>query len=274
VELECAWCGKKFVRSRFFKDIQKYCSQKCAKKSKNETTIETKTRKELEERGVYFEQEKTIKSEKKKYFVDFFLPPNVIIECNGDYWHNPIFFQKSYEKDLVKEKYLKSKGYKVYLLREKEINKNIKELIKNIIEENPEIKIGLKMNSKTKQRKKTQIIKICKYCGKEFETIPSRANTHNFCNKNCKHNFSRMNLVCVNCGKEFQIKKFYGYRKFCSYGCQKEFTKKKNTKRCKNCGRDFFPNPADIKRGKVKFCSRKCVLKYKRKDLSKRLSQN
>lgn len=267
VELECAWCGKKFIRSRCFKDIQRYCSKRCARISNNETAIETKTRKELEKFKVYFEQEKPIKKAngKRFYFIDFFLPPNVIIECDGKFWHNPEKFPKSYRKDSIKRDYLKKSGFKLYSLKEEEINKNINKLIKDILKENPQIKVNNSLNRhNSKPRKRTIITKICKFCGQKFETIPSRAENQQFCNINCKNNFHMIKLKCKNCGKIFSIKRYQNNRKFCSIACKKKVTKKKNKVICKNCGDYFSPNPADIKRGKAKFCSRKCVLESKK----------
>ncbi|MCD4760026.1 endonuclease domain-containing protein [archaeon] len=263
VELYCAWCGKKFVRSRFFKDIQKYCSQECAKRSRNETAIETKVRVLLEKFGVYFEQEKAIKNPKGKwYFVDFFIPPKRVIECDGKFWHNPKNFPIACKRNLVKRKYLRKRGYKLYIFKEEDINRDVESLIKHFLEENPNIILNSKLNSKTKPRKRTIISKICKNCGKEFETIPSRVDKHHFCNRNCLIEYHRIKLKCQNCGKLFSIKRSYKKRRFCTVECQKENTKRKNEITCLNCGKIFSPNPADRKRGKAKFCSRDCVLLY------------
>ena len=122
------------------------------------------------------------------------------------------------------------------------------------------------MGSKLKPRKRTIVVKICKFCGKQFETIPSREKAHNFCNRECKNNYHITSLKCNNCNKIFSIRRYKQKRRFCSSNCQKDFTKKKNQRSCLNCDNNFSPNPADIKRGKAKFCSRKCVLEYKNKD--------
>lgn len=265
-ELECAWCGKKFVRSRYFKDIQRYCSQECAKKSRNETAIEARIRMALEKFNTHFEQEKKIKKlrGKRSYFVDFFLPPNVIIECDGKFWHNPKFFPKSCNKDLVKIEYLNTLGYRVYVLKEDDIKKEADSLVMNIIKENPNlISYSLDQESLRKPEKRMIITKICKACGQKFETIPSRATNQNFCNRECKNAFHQVELNCNNCGAKFLVKRYYQYKKFCSIQCKKEFTKKKNRKNCLNCRNYFFPNPADIKRDKAKFCSKKCFVEYR-----------
>lgn len=263
VELECSWCGKQFIRSRYFKDIQKYCSHECAKKSRNETAIETKVRESLEKIGIYFEQEKSIKKFKKgKYLVDFFIPPNIIIECNGDFWHNPQKFPEVHKKDIIKKRYLKTKGYLLYELKEKEINKDVNAIIKKIIDENPNIETNNNKNVKKKPRKRTIITKICKHCGQQFNTIPSRERNHHYCNQKCKNKFHKINLECYNCNKTFPISRYKPRKRFCTIKCKKEFTKNKNKKNCLHCKNVFYPNPADVKRGKAKFCSRDCVLNY------------
>jgi len=264
VELKCAWCNSIFIRSKYFKDIQKYCSQECAKKSKNETQIEKKIRNSLEELKIYFEQEKVInKSKKGSYFVDFFIPPNIIIECDGDFWHNEQNFPETVERDIAKREYLRSLGYKVYSLKEEEIMQKSNELISKILEENPEIRSNNNKLSIKKPKKKTIITKICKNCANQFETIPSREKNHNFCNIKCKNEFHTIKLICKNCHKEFSLKRYKTKKEFCTIECQKEFTKNKNKKYCINCNRVFYPNPADIKRGKAKFCSRECVINNK-----------
>jgi len=262
VELECAWCGKKFVRSRFFKDIQKYCSQRCYKKSRNETYIETLTRETIEKHGFEFWQEKTIKCSKRPFFVDFFLPPNIIIECDGKFWHDPEKFPKSYQKDLRKRQALRKMGYKLYILTEDEIVKDIDKIIDKIALENHILR-KRNPNSVVKQRKKTLIKKMCRYCGKEFVTIPSRERSHHFCSMNCKNNYYEIQTKCRRCGKIFKIKRYAIRRRYCSLECQIFHTKERNKKKCLNCKRYFSPNPADVKRGKAKYCSRKCFIEHK-----------
>ncbi|MFH1500510.1 MAG: DUF559 domain-containing protein [archaeon] len=265
VKLKCAWCNKEFIRARYFKEIQQYCSQECSKKSKNETLIESKIRDLLEKYNIYFEQEKPIKnaSGKRNYFVDFFIPPNIIIECNGDFWHNPKLFPRSCNKDKIKIKYLKKKGYNVFVFNETQINNNSEGLIKNIINKNPElVNISKEKVPIKKSKRRIIITKICKSCGQKFLTISSRALTQQFCDLNCKNNYHRVTLNCKNCNNKFIVPR-YRIRKFCSNKCQTDFTNEKNKKLCLNCKEVFYPNPADVKRGRAKFCSRNCVLEYK-----------
>jgi len=50
-----------------------------------------------------------------------FLEPNIVIECDGDYWHNREDIKK---KDLTKNKDLIENGYKIYRFWEHEINRS------------------------------------------------------------------------------------------------------------------------------------------------------
>ncbi|KKM62447.1 hypothetical protein LCGC14_1521620, partial [marine sediment metagenome] len=58
------------------------------------------------------------------YIVDFYLPEqNLIVECDGDYWHNRSGVQ---ERDAKRDSYLRRKGYKVVRIWEHEIKKDAK----------------------------------------------------------------------------------------------------------------------------------------------------
>lgn len=59
----------------------------------------------LTELGVAYEREVPI----GPYYADFCLPGNVVIECDGDYWHKS---RKS--KDERRDKYMAACGYRVY----------------------------------------------------------------------------------------------------------------------------------------------------------------
>lgn len=64
-------------------------------------------------------------------FADFFLPDyNIVIEADGDYWHN---HPKSTSKDYMSIAYLESKGYRVLRFWERDIRKNIDNVGETII---------------------------------------------------------------------------------------------------------------------------------------------
>ncbi len=62
-----------------------------------------------------------------KYFPDFIIFDNIIIECDGEYWH------KDSEKDRKRDCYLMEKGYYIFRLAGKRILKNPKLCVETII---------------------------------------------------------------------------------------------------------------------------------------------
>ena len=67
------------------KDIKRYVNAPKKNKSKLEDIIA----KELNKLNIKYEKQKFIKASNRTFFVDFFLPEyDLIIECNGIYWHN------------------------------------------------------------------------------------------------------------------------------------------------------------------------------------------
>jgi very-short-patch-repair endonuclease len=131
----CLVCGKEFFIINYrFKKIKnggKYCSVTCRKRNRvfKETSIELKIKKELNSRDIkYF----------KNYYledivnVDFFLPKyNLVIQCDGDYWHNKLEVK---ERDERQDKVLIENGYKVYRFWEHEINESVEKCINRIKE--------------------------------------------------------------------------------------------------------------------------------------------
>lgn len=76
----------------------------------------------------------------------------------------------------------------------------------------------------------TKTIKICEYCGKEYETINHGNNR--FCSNNCKAAWRRESGVddeirnCAFCGKEFTANK-YTAKKFCTRECASKYRRSK-----------------------------------------------
>ena len=76
-----------------------------------------------------------------KYFYDFYLPnQNVLLECNGDFWHtNPKFHKAEsivyrgvtskeiWERDQAKAKFAMDNNYKIVTIWESDFNKKYKE---------------------------------------------------------------------------------------------------------------------------------------------------
>lgn len=80
---------------------------------------------------------------------------------------------------------------------------------------------------------------------------------------------------CIGCGKVFSGK-FSKNRKYCSRKCYKKngtfgennpLWKPKIKLICKNCKRVFFVCPSATKRGRGKFCSKKCYGKWRSKNI-------
>lgn len=73
-----------------------------------------------------------------RFIADIFIPSkNLILECNGDYWHNYRIFPERSKRDESFEEYAKNKGYRLVWLWESEIRKNPKDLLRkeNVIKE-------------------------------------------------------------------------------------------------------------------------------------------
>lgn len=98
-----------------------------------DTNIEIKIQDILKKNNIIFEKQKPLLS---KYIVDIFIEPNIVIECDGDYWHNRSGAQ---EKDRIRDKNLNDADYRVLRFWEHEINNDIKKcfnIIKNEYEKN------------------------------------------------------------------------------------------------------------------------------------------
>jgi DNA mismatch endonuclease (patch repair protein) len=99
-----------------------------------DTKIEIKMQKALENNKIIFEKHKPLLN---KYRVDLFVQPNIIIECDGCYWHNclmhfPEYHKKNREKDNAKTKELEENGYIVLRFWGHEINNDISLCLEHI----------------------------------------------------------------------------------------------------------------------------------------------
>ena len=85
------------------------------------TDIERKVAAILESYGISYQHNYPI----GKYWADFLIFNNIVLECDGEYWHNDL-------KDREKDNYLESNNFKVYRFRGNTIRKNL-EYVKNLI---------------------------------------------------------------------------------------------------------------------------------------------
>ena len=128
--------GKKFTESHkeALKNKWKNLSEEDRKKrlipllTANPSSLENIICNVLDELDVEYERQKSI----YHYFVDIYIPiKNLIIECDGEYWHS-----KPERKILDKKRdyLLRSLGYKIIRLPEKEIKTNPKNLLIRYLE--------------------------------------------------------------------------------------------------------------------------------------------
>lgn len=120
-------------------------------------------------------------------------------------------------------------------------------------------------DTKNKKPKKIESNKrICKRCGKEFYTFPSRLG--NYCSRECTRGNPNptITLICKRCGKTFTrtqatINKTGG--KYCSRKCVHE--KKCIALTCELCGKQFTRWPSTTTHQANKYCSYDCAWKAK-----------
>lgn len=107
------------------------------------TSIETKIESFLKKLSINYYHHYPIRDIVHSYCCDFFIPEaNLIIECDGDYWHgNPRFFPilretqiKQKERDSFRNKELTERGYKLIRLWEYEIRTMDLESFKKLLE--------------------------------------------------------------------------------------------------------------------------------------------
>jgi very-short-patch-repair endonuclease len=86
------------------------------KQPRSYTTIEIAVYDKLRELGIVFIEQHPINN---KFIVDAYIPDkNIVIECDGDYWHS---LEKVIKRDKAKNAYLTKCGYKMLRIPEHEI---------------------------------------------------------------------------------------------------------------------------------------------------------
>jgi very-short-patch-repair endonuclease len=91
------------------------------------TSIEIAIDNLLTEMGIAFVSQEQI----ERWSCDFYVPSaNLVIECDGDYWHQLPSVQR---KDAIKDTWLKNNGYSVLHLSEDAIRKRLSECKKQIL---------------------------------------------------------------------------------------------------------------------------------------------
>ena len=99
------------------KEFQGRCLEMAHKSRRKRTWIEKKMAWWLKENGIKFEEQFYINSHGQRYYVDFFVKQaNLIIECDGEYWH------QDKGCDVRRQKDIENLGYNMIRFGEDSIN--------------------------------------------------------------------------------------------------------------------------------------------------------
>lgn len=134
IKINCKQCGKEkeIFPSRVKQDGKNFCSGKCVSlynvshmNTKN-TDIELLIEQELIKRNICFKPQYSLLN---LTIVDFFIEPNIVIYCDGDYWHS---LEKAKIRDSKNNLALSSNGYKVFRFTGTEIKKSVDNCVNRI----------------------------------------------------------------------------------------------------------------------------------------------
>lgn len=138
----CVICGEETYKrpytTRKIKagEQQPTCSRECASSlgrrnlQQESTTIEIAMASELKRRGITFIEQYNLGD---KFRLDFLLPEyDIVIECDGDYWHN---LPEVAKRDESKNAYIKACGFSLYRFWESEINRDIEACVDIVVAE-------------------------------------------------------------------------------------------------------------------------------------------
>ncbi len=135
----CELCGGNYRGKSCVIKNRKYCNRKCAglanagksSGTNKNTSIELLVEEQLKRWDLEYDKHIPLC---KIGNVDFFLPRhNIIIECDGDYWHNPKYFPETAQNDATKNLVWNFNGYKVFRFWEHEINKSPKKCVNKVL---------------------------------------------------------------------------------------------------------------------------------------------
>ena len=110
--------------------------------------------------------------------------------------------------------------------------------------------------------------KQCLICKKSFTPSPTQVR-HGFgiyCSRKCQNKVNRDNLVlkvCKQCGKEVKRSPAVAvHTVYCSKKCHDLAMSDFETRSCAQCHKEFQIPTWETKKGKGKFCSRECFIKF------------
>ena len=114
----CQTCGQPFSTNQ--KRVKRFCSRICALNSRASTDIEMIIELWLQEHGIIYELQKPLCG---VTIADFFVKPNIVIYCDGSYWHS---LSRNRRKDFLQNRTLRENGYRVIRLPGSEIKKGLR----------------------------------------------------------------------------------------------------------------------------------------------------
>ena len=112
-------------------------------------------------------------------------------------------------------------------------------------------------------------LSTCEHCGKTFR-LAWGIHEARFCSRECLYEFRRNEhtsdkmVTCINCGEKFSVELYdqkRGRGKFCTKKCQGEYMSKQVETTCLICGEKFFAPAYKIAEGKGKYCGKLCQYK-------------
>ncbi|MGM0836033.1 MAG: endonuclease domain-containing protein [Bacillota bacterium] len=140
--VNCTICAKPYTVSPYVFDLieagkrKPCCDRNCARiyaqtqVKKARTSIEIKMAEELKRRNIEYIEQHILGN---KFALDFFLPEfNIVIECDGDYWHRLPDVAK---RDKSKNAYIKACGLSLYRFWESEINADVEACVDVVLAE-------------------------------------------------------------------------------------------------------------------------------------------
>jgi len=121
----CEYCGKEFTTNK--KRVKTLCSRECSLLCRRQTDIEYIIEDWLKQNNVNFQRQVPLCN---ITIVDFLVMPNVVIYCDGDYWHNQPLTKR---KDYLQTRTLKENGYIVIRLLGSDIKKGRRPNLESIL---------------------------------------------------------------------------------------------------------------------------------------------
>lgn len=105
----------------------------------------------------------------------------------------------------------------------------------------------------------------CQVCGTSFEVFPARGGSAKYCSRECQRVGikRRITLICEWCGGKREVRKSDSDKRFCSKECYFKQASIEKRKRkviiCSFCGQSKEVHQSSTR----KFCSRKCIDRYR-----------